>query len=69
MCIVKNFIWTTLQENPQIPDVQIVVLNQILPDPNKPYINGKRIYSSFMWWIHKPNALKYVSNDFFLLTI
>ncbi len=25
MCIVKNFIWTTLQENPQIPDVQIVV--------------------------------------------
>ncbi len=30
--------------HPQIPDFQIVV-SQILSYPNKPYINGKLIYS------------------------
>ncbi len=55
ICIAKNFIWTTLKEifsifrfflHPQIPDLQI------LSDHNKPYINGKIIYSAFRWCIN-----------------
>ncbi len=51
ICIAENFIWTNLNGDflnisifmhPQIPDFQI------LSNHNKPYINGKIIYS--LWW-------------------
>ncbi len=51
ICIANNLIWTTLKViflifwfflHPQIPD-----FSQILSYPNKPYINGKFIYSAF----------------------
>ncbi len=55
ICIAKNFIWTTLKAifsiffiflHPQIPDFPILSYH------NKPYINGKIIYSAFRWCIN-----------------
>ncbi len=55
ICSVKNLISTTLKMifsifrfflHPQIPDFQILSYH------NKPYINGKIIYSAFRWCIN-----------------
>ncbi len=54
-CIANNLIWTTLKVifsifrfflHPQIPYFQILSYH------NRPYINGKIIYSAFRWSIN-----------------
>ncbi len=55
ICIAKNFIWTTLKGISQYLDIFFApsdsrysnscILDKILSYPNKPYINGKLIYS------------------------
>ncbi len=57
----KNFIWPTLKEIFSIFRIVFAPLysrfsnsciSQILSYPNKPYINGKLIYSAFRWYIN-----------------
>ncbi len=59
ICIAKNFIWTTIFSKfrfvaPSDSKFSNSCLDQILSDPNKPYINGQLISFRFLliykWW-------------------
>ncbi len=60
MCIAKtldNFKGDFLSSfffflHPQIPDFQLYLGQIFVSHPNKPYINGKLIYSAFRWCIN-----------------
>ncbi len=61
ICIAKNFIWTTLNAifsifrffcTLRFHISNSCISTQILSYPNKPYINGKLIYSAFRWCIN-----------------
>ncbi len=55
ICIAKNFIWTTLKMIFSIFRFFCTLrfqIYKILSYHNKPYINGKIIYSAFRWCIH-----------------
>ncbi len=61
ICIANNFIWTTLKMifsifsffcTLRFQIFKYLYLGQILSYHNKPYINGKLIYSAFRWCIH-----------------
>ncbi len=55
ICIAKNFIWTTLKAIFSIFWFFCTLrfqIFQILSYHNKPYINGKIIYSAFRWCIN-----------------
>ncbi len=52
ICIAKNFIWTTLKVIFSVFRFFFIYLCQILSYSNKPYINGKLIYSAFRWCIN-----------------
>ncbi len=65
VCIAKNLIWTTLKVifsvfrfflHLQIPDFQIVVSRTNIVLSNKPYINGKFIYSDNVYISIKKNC-------------
>ncbi len=61
ICIAKNLIWTTLKAifsifgffyTLRFQIFKYLCLSLILSDHNKPYINGKIMYSAFRWWIN-----------------